>query len=205
MQPYRQFTGSLRAVTQLTHLQESLLPFKQFEASIRPLAEFKRIEESLLPLKQFESFTSFRTFNNLESSVFPLKVFQDVWKLPGVATFNDIQSALGIPTENIRWLTNLTTSEVALDSDALAEFEQTVDSEAEPGAPPLLYDRLLWLPSVAQRRVYLAAIWALKELVSYMDLEANVPPPGHVLQLVSLLWAVAFALSELIEYESPDN
>jgi hypothetical protein len=207
LQSYKEFNVSLGAITQLARFQESLLPFKQFEEAIRPLAAIKRLQDSLVPLKQFENFASFQTtvlgLNTASSAL--LKSQLPNVQLPGIATFKDVQTALGVPIENIRRLTDLASGEVALDSDALDEFEQTVDSATGADAPHLLYDRLLWLPSIAQRRVYLAALWALKELVSYVELETNVPPPGHVLQLVSLLWAVAFAMSELIEYESPDR
>lgn len=68
--------------------------------------------------------------------------------------------------------------------------------------PDPLKDSLLRLPTISERRFGLAAIWALRELVAYVDLEAGVTPPGHVMQLVSLLWAVAFAWSEFLERKS---
>jgi hypothetical protein len=42
----------------------------------------------------------------------------------------------------------------------------------------------------------------LKELISYLDLETNTPPSGHLMPLMSLLWAIAFALSEYIELQN---
>jgi hypothetical protein len=127
-------------------------------------------------------------------------------KLPNIATLDQIQASLTFPTTQVFNLASAVLEEFPeVDAAALSDFEDELSGSDTDEAPELLSDRLLWMPEIRQRRVFLAAVWALKELVDFVDLESGVVPPGHVLQLVSLLWAIAAALSEWIELEKPKS
>ncbi len=159
-----------------------------------PLLDFNRT-----PLLDITKATT------ITNDAFPLQQFQELLKLPNIATLDQIQASLAFPTSQIFGLASAALDEFPnADVDGLSSFEDELSSSDSADAPELLSDRLLWLPEIRQRRIFLAAILALKECVSFIDLETGVPAPGHVLQLVSLLWAVAAALSEWIEWENGD-
>jgi len=108
----------------------------------------------------------------------------------------DILAALAAPLANLRRTITLAGGEIGAPHAAVWEFGRAVEVGREPDAMPLS-ERLRRLTPVEQRRVMLACALAIKEVVAYI--ETHGPPSERALAVVSVLWAVAYALSETLD------